>query len=320
MSKNRKTILATAGILIVALGASGVVIYKNSQVEPLTTRAMLESSSNGVPGVSDTQAEQIDDIEFSLPILPSTLEIDGVKYELKDSVTTFLLLGVDRNAGEGNGYASHIFLFALDSEEKTINVIKVPSYWESVISVYDDSRNLSDVLTAPIGTQYSYGDSDSMSCTITKPVVINALSGCPVDYYFSITNHGLVDVVDSLDSVDVVLRNDWTDLDPSYDVDATVTLNADDVQAFFDIIPADGEEMALNRGDWFILSLFRSIMSASSSDVDSLMNAAEGSYATDVSADMIDQFRGYEMRGSIVASQDRSAFEKQIANIFYKEV
>lgn len=84
--------------------------------------------------------------------------------------------------------------------------------------------------------------------------------------------------------------------------------------------PADGEEKALNRGDWFMLSLFRSIMSAGSSDIDALMDAADGSYETNVSAEMIDQFRGYEMRGSIVASADSSELEKQIISLFYRAV
>lgn len=318
MSSKKKTIIALSIVLVLALGVVGAILFKNSQVVPLTTNPASESGSSAVTSATGYVEEDLG------PTLAPTLESDGTTYELKSSVTTFLLLGVDRDCNEGmNGYASYMMLFVLDSEEQTINVIKIPSYREMEIGVYDDDRNLLETRVAPIGMQYAYGESDARSCFITKPLVIEALAGCPVDYHFAITQDGLVDVVDSLGSVNVVLRNDWTDLDPSYEVDATVTLGASDVQKFFEVIsnaPADGEEKALNRGDWFMLSLFRSIMSAGSSDIEALMAAADGSYETNVDADMIDQFRGYEMRGSIVASTDSSELEKQIISLFYRAV
>lgn len=314
-----KLIIALTCIFLVVGIVVGAIFYRNSNTESLST--ISTSSSVDVTGDSSVTGIVVD--EFDIPSLPNNIEYEGKTYELRSDISTFLFLEINDER-----FSSYMFLFVLDSTNKSIRVLKIPSDIIVDVDVYNDDRELLETSPMAIGYQFSYGESYARSCHITRTLVSSVLKGARVDYCFSITQDGLCTVVDSLEGgkVSVGLRNDWTDLNPAYTLDSTVELSADGVREFFEfdgMNQYDYDTEYLTRRDWFMLSLFSSIVRGSgSSDLDSVMEAADGMYEADMDVDMLEQYRDYEMIGSMVIPYDLSdsRLDQILIDLFYQEV
>lgn len=314
-----KVVIAITSIVLVAGIGVGAIFYRNSNTESLST--VSTESSDSMTGEITSAGIIVEENE--IPALPTSIEYDGKSYSLRSDVSTFLFLGINED-----NYSSYMFLFVLDSTNKNIRVLKIPSDIIVDVDIYNDDRELLETSPMEIGYQFGYGESYARSCHITRMLVSNVLKGTRVDYCFSITLEGLCTVVDSLErgKVSVGLRNDWTDLNAAYTLDSTVELSADGVREFFEfdgMNQYDYDTEFLTRRDWFMLSLFSSIVRGSgSSDLDSVMEAADGMYEADMDVDMLEQYRDYEMFGSMVIPYDLSdsRIDEILIDLFYQEV
>lgn len=316
-SSNKKIVIALTCLFLVVGIAVGVIFYRNSQMEPLVTLPNSDAGNEVVSGEGEITATPD---EFDILSLPSTMEKDGVTYKLRSDISTFLFLGFDENQ-----YTSYIFLFVLDSTNENIRVLKVPCDYQTTVSVYNDDRQLLKTDTMDIGYQYSYGESNARSSRLTRNLVSEVLKGANIDYCFAISFDGLIEVVDSLPSgtVDVALRNDWTDLNPDYVHDTVLSLDGDGIKEFFDFTGMnkyDDDREHLTRRDWFMLSLFAGLVKTSSSDdLEKVMEAADGAFETDVDVDILKQYKNYELIGSTVVPEENSdrTLDDVLIDMFY---
>ena len=317
MSNSRKVTIAIIILLAIGiLSIAGMAIYKkisdgNKETTSTTTNA--------------TMSQVIDETEATAPV---GLFYDDKTYSINRNVTTFLFLGVDKQdtpatsvdtAVTNNGVVKYAFLFIFNGNDQTIDVVKVPFDTITPVGIYDADRNLVDTQEMALGNQYAFAESNARGCFLMRNSIQGIMGNHKIDYCCAISLEGLLSVVDSLDGVDVTLRNDWTDINPAYETDSTVHITADEAQEFLNLQDNTNTDNRFNRSDWFMLSLFHSMMSRGSSDIDGLMEAAGDDFENDVSEEVVTSLRDYTLDETTVIPADGD-MQDLLVRLFYVEV
>lgn len=325
MFNKTKAILAIVALIVVIGSIVVAIVIKHSTSKPLSANPFeseiyqSDNSINNSIGVDEQSG------------LPMELSWNGNTYTRNSNISTFLFLGIDSDNhvtssyGDGiNGYATYIMLFILDRSTNTIDIVKFPDTLLTDVNVYDIDRHSLGNELLPLGSQYSFGDSNSRSNLLMRNKLSELLLGTNIDYCFALTLDGIQNVVNSFGTIDVVLRNNWTDIDSSYEVDTTVTLDSYEIMEFFNLRDSDENvNLAyLDRYDWFMLSLFNSVVRQGSNDVDTLMDVAGDGLETDISADTVADLRDFDLDETrvLLDISDEEVLMEFLITYFYNQM
>ena len=166
------------------------------------------------------------------------VEIDGESYRRKKSITTILLMGIDRTndlAVQGyrnGGQADFLRLIALDSESGEISQISIYRDTMTPITVLGVLGNKSGVRTAQISLSHGFGDGKEQSCELTAEAVSNLLMGIPIDFYAAVNLDGISILNDFAGGITVTLEDDFSSLDSAMTAGKTITLVGDQAEYF----------------------------------------------------------------------------------------
>ena len=205
------------------------------------------------------------------------VEIDGESYRRKKTVTTILLMGIDKRqdlVAQGyrtGGQADFLRLVALDSEAGEISQIKIDRDTMTPITVLGVLGNKSGMRTAQISLSHGFGDGKEQSCELTVEAVSNLLMGIPIDFYAAVNMDGISVLNDFVGGITVTLEDDFSSLDPGMTAGKTLTLMGDQAEYFVRNRHGIGigtNEARMKRQEMYISLLSEKLESCISGDKD----------------------------------------------------
>jgi len=139
---------------------------------------------------------------------------------LKDSVETFLVLGLDKfeedvdNSGYKNDQQSDfLMLFVFDNDAKTCSALHVNRDAMVDINVLDTAGGKITTVTKQLALAHTYGNGREVSCRNTADAVSGLLRGMKINHYASLTMDAVGIYTDLVGGVEVEVLDDFTGVD-----------------------------------------------------------------------------------------------------------
>lgn len=159
------------------------------------------------------------------------LVYNGEEYVLRENIETFLVIGLDKNAGtsvsdsyNNDQQADFLMLFVFDNEAKTTSVIHINRDTMTNVNVLGVAGNRIDVARKQIALAHTYGNGRDVSCRNTADAVSELLMGVKVDHYISLAMDSVAVINDLVGGVEVTVLDDFTGIDEALVKGETVTL------------------------------------------------------------------------------------------------
>lgn len=214
-------VLSTLAVLLVlaAFGIGYLLWYSGGLRD-----SMFSSRDNALPQV-ETQEALVD---------ADWIDEDGNAYNYRDDVISILLMGIDYMGNEevwdedtvsNGGNADMLGLVILDTKTFEFSILYIPRDTIADVIAMDAEGNYIDTVRANICTAHSYGDGKKLSCQLTADAVSRLLMGVPVNRYAALHVDSIFTLNEILGGVRITFDSDCTDLDSSFTVGNTVTLN-----------------------------------------------------------------------------------------------
>jgi LCP family protein required for cell wall assembly len=153
------------------------------------------------------------------------IEYDGKEYVRNENIETFLVLGLDRYEGatssdshESGVQADFLMLFVFDNENKKCTALHINrDTMTKVNKLAVGGTSVVDTYTSQIALAYNYvnDDNDKIRCGNTKASVEHLLSGAKVNHYLAVTMDAVPAINDLVGGVELVVRDDFTGIDPT---------------------------------------------------------------------------------------------------------
>lgn len=168
-----------------------------------------------------------------------TVEINGVTYEQKQNVETYLMMGIDiagpvekAEQAWGGGQADVQMLVVLDNKAKTWRILQLNR--DSMVDV-PVINEYGDVVTTnheQLALAHGYGWGLDDSCRNVCMTVSGLLWSQPINGYTSINMDAIQIVNDAIGGVPVTIQSDYTKLDPAFVQGSEVNLMGDQAIKF----------------------------------------------------------------------------------------
>lgn len=158
----------------------------------------------------------------------STIEHDGVTYELNEHMVTVAFLGFDGRTTNGTtgedttGQADTIMVLALNTDTGKTSCIVIPrDSWVDVDTYVGGSYSGQSKMQ--ICLQYTYGSSNEESSQLVAQCASRVLSGMPIDYYFTLDISGVGPLTDAVGGVTLMPVQSLEQFDIHEGVETTLT-------------------------------------------------------------------------------------------------
>lgn len=351
------------GVLLLCVGIMGVLTYAAAQYILQVGENSLRGETVGkVPIIAadfeqgDGECGQDDRAEpgkedSSYVWKEGWVRYNGVVYEYKENMLTFLMLGIDkegkavagRNETDG-GQADAIFLVAADPDTRKISLIAVNRDTMVELLLEGLGEDGEDVVyEAQLAAQHGFGDGLQRSCELTRDRVSELFYGLPIHGYASLNMGGIAALNDALGGVEVTVLEDMTKKNGAWKQGARITLKGKD--AFWYVRWRDTSVFESNRGrlerqKQYLKAFAQKAVEAVKKDVTTpvrLYNALKDYIVTDLSADEIaylaSKLVGYSFEGEIYTLEgktemkgeheafypDKEALKELLIEVFYRE-
>ena len=173
--------------------------------------------------------------DLSARYADQTVTLNGKACRRRQSLTSILLLGIDRPAGntdetdfQSGGNADFLRLLVIDSENKTISQIQIDRDTIAPVTTLNLIGQRTDTRLMQIALSHSYGKTPQDNCNYTIQTVSNLLQGEPLDLYFSLNMASVAKFNDLLGGVTVTMQEDHTLINPAFTKGATIRLMGKD--------------------------------------------------------------------------------------------
>ena len=150
----------------------------------------------------------------------TTVVYDDKEYTLKNSVETFLVIGLDKFDGEASAdsynndkQADFLMLFVFDNEKKQCSAIHINRDTITDVNVLGLNGNKVDTQKKQIALAHTHGNGKDVSCRNTAESVSSLLLGMKVNHYVSATMDTVVKLNDLVGGVEVTVNDDFTGID-----------------------------------------------------------------------------------------------------------
>lgn len=339
--KSTKSILLLAAVILLLAVLAGVGAGLLSGREPPprdstppTDGATTSDDSLSSDAPTETEADW-----------GSTVEVDGVRYRLKDSLQTILFLGADDGGsavpgvapGEGRR-ADTILLFLLDNAQKEIRLLAVSRDTMADVDVYEANGRYAYTAPTHINMQYFYGDSPSRSCYLMKRAVSRLLYGMRMDSCLSLNAQGIVTIVDFLGGLTITMPEDYTQIDPRYQAGASLTLTGEETERLLryrDTSVHGSNEARVERQTRLVKALVEKLQANTSvARLEELLDSAGRDVYSDLDAETLKRLVSYRLNpetltlpGTLVEGAnhdefhvDEAALRRLVIELFYQPV
>lgn len=152
-----------------------------------------------------------------------TIHLPSGDFVRKDSVTTYLIIGLDdvgkiqsSNAYVNSNQADYLVLVAVDNESRVCDFVAINRDTMAYVPMLGVGGQKTGTKAMQIALAYNYGDGTRSSCENTADAVSALFYGIPVDYYVAMSMDAVAALTDYVGGVDIKLDEDYTEIDPSY--------------------------------------------------------------------------------------------------------
>lgn len=160
---------------------------------------------------------------------------NGQDYVYKDNIETFLVIGLDKYDGadssdshESGTQADFLMLFVFDNNTKQSTAIQINRDTMTKINKLGIGGVQVDSTVAQIALAYNYAsDNDKVKCRNVKDSVEYLLNGIKIDHYFALTMDAVPASCNLVGGVELVVLDDFTDIDEALVKGETITLNGE---------------------------------------------------------------------------------------------
>lgn len=295
--------------------------------------------------------EKWDESQGSFPeheVTDPTIEHNGTSYIPKDTIETFLVLGLDKHDGEGqadsynnNKQADFLMLFVLDHAAKQYAAIHINRDTIVDVNVLGVAGNRVDTLRKQIALAHTYGNGRDVSCRNTADSVSSLLMGVKVNHYISMTLDTVTVMNDLVGGVEVVVLDDFTGIDDTLIKGETVTLTGDQPLTYIRTrygMEDDTNAARMKRQEQYLEALLEAFKDSVAHDAEFIVDASlkvSDHIISDRSVTQLqtlgEKFDQYEFLGiqsiegtSVKGAEfmefhaDESAVKELVINFFYK--
>ncbi len=161
----------------------------------------------------------------------SVLEFGGKEYVRKESLETFLVLGLDKFESDisGDSYnndkqSDFLLLFIFDHENKTGTTLHINRDTMVDMNVLGVAGQSVGTVNKQIALAHTYGNGREVSCRNAADALSNLLMGVKIDHYLSVTMDAVATFNDLVGGVEVEVLEDFTGIDPTLVKGETITL------------------------------------------------------------------------------------------------
>ncbi len=179
-----------------------------------TTSPMLSQSSvnAGTEPVAATPTQKWED---------DWVRYDGAVYDYNEDITTFLVMGIDKNdevvkevkEGANGGQADALFLLVINPHDESVKIIGINRNSMTDVDVYDEYGMYQTTVIAQICTQHGFGNGVEESCQYQVKAVSNMFYQLPIHGYAAINMSAIPIINDMVGGVDVTVIEDLTKVD-----------------------------------------------------------------------------------------------------------
>ena len=295
--------------------------------------------------------EKWDESQGSFPeheVTDPTIEHNGTSYIPKDTIETFLVLGLDKHDGEGqadsynnNKQADFLMLFVLDHATKQYAAIHINRDTIVDVNVLGVAGNRVDTLRKQIALAHTYGNGRDVSCRNAADSVSSLLMGVKVNHYISMTLDTVTVMNDLVGGVEVVVLDDFTGIDDTLIKGETVTLTGDQPLTYIRTrygMEDDTNAARMKRQEQYLEALLEAFKDSVAHDAEFIVDASlkvSDHIISDRSVTQLqtlgEKFDQYEFLGiqsiegtSVMGAEfmefhaDESAVKELVINFFYK--
>lgn len=295
--------------------------------------------------------EKWDETQGSFPeheVTDLTIEHNGTSYIPKDTIETFLVLGLDKHDGEGqadsynnNKQADFLMLFVLDHATKQYAAIHINRDTMVNVNVLGVAGNRVDTLRKQIALAHTYGNGRDVSCRNTADSVSSLLMGVKVNHYISMTLDIVTVMNDLVGGVEVVVLDDFTGIDDTLIKGETVTLTGDQPLTYIRTrhgMEDDTNAARMKRQEQYLEALLEAFKDSVANDAEFIVDASlkvSDHIISDRSVTQLqtlgEKFDQYEFLGiqsiegtSVMGAEfmefhaDESAVKELVVSLFYK--
>lgn len=211
----QKALLAIAAVFFL-IGIGGIVISKWENAK---------YASGGTATVDIDTVLNNDD----------TVEKNGVTYERKDKLRTYLVMGVDSDKAPishaNGGQADLQIAVIIDDENKTWQLMPLDRDTMVFMDVYDDQDNLLGQTVAQLTLAHSHS-SWEVGAKNTVKTVSRMLKGQKITGYVSANLQSIYILNDAVGGVPVTVTTDFTAVDPSLVLGEEIILDGKQAETF----------------------------------------------------------------------------------------
>ena len=213
-----------------------------------------------------------------------SIRYNGVEYDRKQNIETFLVLGLDKFEGTSTAdsynndkQADFLMLFVFDNDAKKYSAIHINRDTMVDVNVLGVAGNKIDTVQQQIALSHTYGNGRDLSCHNTAESVSSLLMGMKVNHYASLTLDSVAVMNDLVGGVEVLVLDDFTGIDDTLEKGKTVTLHGE--QALTYVRTRQGLEDSTNstrmqRQRQYIKALYASFANCMAADANFIVDAS----------------------------------------------
>lgn len=208
--KRSGVLLVIAAILAVALGAAGFI-------------ALRQSDGRRIVYDAQTLAREAD-------ALSDVVDVFGVKCVPKRNIRSYLVMGIDDTAAEGDGYVTAgqcdvVVLLVVDHTNNTYQYLPINRSTICDMHWYDMYGEDMGISTVQLAFAHTVGNGGALSCENVVDAVSNLLGGVDIQSYIAVNLTSVATLNQVVDGVTLTIEDDFSGIDPTLVQGETVTLN-----------------------------------------------------------------------------------------------
>ena len=167
-----------------------------------------------------------------------TVEYQGRKYRLKDSVENILLIGTDLEEGaertgyRSNGQADFLLLLSVSHREKRITVLQIDRDTIADVTMLGVLGNVTGTRRVQISLAHSFGAEEKDGCELTAGAVERLLQGVKINGCISMSLNTIGALNHALGGVTVTIEDDFTAYDSAMAPGAVIRLTDEQAELF----------------------------------------------------------------------------------------
>ncbi len=182
-----------------------------------------------------------------------TIERNGVKYFPRQDITTFLIMGIDKegkvesgDSYNNDGEADVVVVVVVDETNECYDILCLNRDTMVDIPVLGVGGRPAGTVNAQLALSHTYGSGLKDSCENTEKTVSDFLYGIDIDYYVAFNMDAIGILNDAVGGVTVNVSDDFSAIDPSIQK-GSVILNASQAVNFVRTRKGLGDQMNLSR-------------------------------------------------------------------------